>query len=35
VRFQHVGFTYPDSARPALTDVDVTVPAGTTLALVG
>jgi ATP-binding cassette, subfamily B, bacterial len=35
VRFEHVGFTYPDAARPALTDVDVTVPAGTTLALVG
>src|SRR4051794_28192408 len=35
VRFQHVGFTYPDAARAALTDVDLTVPAGTTLALVG
>jgi ATP-binding cassette subfamily B protein len=35
VRFERVGFTYPDGARPALTDVDVTVPAGTTLALVG
>jgi ATP-binding cassette, subfamily B, bacterial len=35
VRFQHVGFTYPDGVRPALTDVDVTVPPGTTLALVG
>jgi ATP-binding cassette subfamily B protein len=35
VRFSHVGFTYPDAARAALTDVDLTVPAGTTLALVG
>jgi ATP-binding cassette subfamily B protein len=35
VRWSHVGFTYPDAARPALTDVDLTVPAGTTLALVG
>jgi ATP-binding cassette subfamily B protein len=35
VRFEHVGFSYPDGARPALVDVDLTVPAGTTLALVG
>jgi ATP-binding cassette, subfamily B, bacterial len=35
VRFEHVGFRYPDTSRPALTDVDVTVPAGQTLALVG
>ena len=35
VRFEHVGFRYPDTARPALTDVDVTIPAGQTLALVG
>jgi ATP-binding cassette subfamily B protein len=35
VRFEHVGFRYPDGARDALTDVDVTVPAGRTLALVG
>ncbi|WP_347058825.1 ABC transporter ATP-binding protein [Blastococcus sp. HT6-30] len=35
VRFEHVGFRYPDGARPALSDVDVTVPAGSTLALVG
>jgi ATP-binding cassette subfamily B protein len=35
VRFEHVGFRYPDGVRPALTDVDVTVPAGTSLALVG
>jgi len=35
VRFEHVGFRYPDGARPALAGVDVTVPAGSTLALVG
>src|ERR1700710_2256662 len=35
VRFDHVGFRYPDGARAALDDVDLTVPAGTTLALVG
>src|SRR3954453_1883838 len=35
VRFEHVGFRHPDGHRPALDDVDLTVPAGTTLALVG
>ncbi|WP_091540715.1 ABC transporter ATP-binding protein [Modestobacter sp. DSM 44400] len=35
VRFSHVGFRYPDGPRPALDDVDLTVPAGATLALVG
>src|SRR6476661_4099093 len=35
VRFEHVGFRYPDGPRPALADIDVTVPAGTSLALVG
>nr|WP_275586481.1 ABC transporter ATP-binding protein [Geodermatophilus normandii] len=35
VRWEHADFSYPDGARPALTGVDVTVPAGTTLALVG
>jgi len=35
VRFEHVGFRYPDGPRPALTDVDLTVPAGSSLALVG
>jgi ATP-binding cassette subfamily B protein len=35
VRFEHVGFRYPDGHRPALEDVDLTVPAGATLALVG
>jgi ATP-binding cassette subfamily B protein len=35
VRFERVGFRYPDGPHPALTDVDLTVPAGTALALVG
>jgi ATP-binding cassette subfamily B protein len=35
VRFERVGFRYPDGPRPALADIDLTVPAGTTLALVG
>jgi ATP-binding cassette subfamily B protein len=35
VRFSDVGFTYPDADRAALTDIDIDVPAGTTLALVG
>ena len=35
VAFGHVRFTYPGRARPALADVDFTVPAGATVALVG
>jgi ATP-binding cassette subfamily B protein len=35
VRFEHVGFSYADAETPALADVDLDVPAGTTLALVG
>jgi ATP-binding cassette, subfamily B, bacterial len=35
VRFERVGFRYADGHRPALADVDLTVPAGATLALVG
>ncbi|WP_448641864.1 ABC transporter ATP-binding protein [Geodermatophilus sp. URMC 63] len=35
VRWEGVDFSYPDGARPALAGVDVSVPAGTTLALVG
>ncbi|WP_110182086.1 ABC transporter ATP-binding protein [Nocardioides solisilvae] len=35
VRLEGVGVTYAGSDRPALTGVDLTVPAGTTLALVG
>jgi ATP-binding cassette subfamily B protein len=35
VRFTDVGFTYPGADRAALADIDLDVPAGTTLALVG
>ncbi|MCZ2827252.1 ABC transporter ATP-binding protein [Modestobacter sp. VKM Ac-2986] len=35
VRFDRVGFRYPDGHRDALSGVDLTVPAGATLALVG
>jgi len=35
VRFEHVGFSYADAGTPALAGVDLDVPAGTTLALVG
>jgi ATP-binding cassette subfamily B protein len=35
VRFENVGFRYPDGSRAALDDVDLAVPAGATLALVG
>jgi ATP-binding cassette subfamily B protein len=35
VRLEGVSFTYPDGHRPALDGVDLAVPAGTTLALVG
>jgi ATP-binding cassette subfamily B protein len=34
VRFEHVDFSYGEDA-PTLTDVDITVPAGTSLAIVG
>jgi ATP-binding cassette subfamily B protein len=35
VRFEEVSFTYPGADRPAITGVNLDVPAGTTLALVG
>jgi ATP-binding cassette subfamily B protein len=35
VRFEGVTFRYPGGDRDALTDVDLTVPSGATLALVG
>lgn len=35
VRFEHVDFAYADTAQPTLRDIDIDVPAGTTLALVG
>jgi ATP-binding cassette, subfamily B, bacterial len=35
VRFEDVSFAYPGADRPAVTGVDLDVPAGSTLALVG
>ena len=35
VELRHASLTYEDAAEPALDDVTLTVPAGTTLALVG
>jgi ATP-binding cassette subfamily B protein len=35
VRFEGVTFSYPGSATPAVAGIDLQVPAGTTLALVG
>ncbi|MFE1318688.1 ATP-binding cassette domain-containing protein [Kitasatospora phosalacinea] len=35
IRFEHVSFRYPGAARPVLEDIDLEIPAGTTLALIG
>src|SRR5579863_1308889 len=35
VRFEHVNFTYPGAAAPALIDIDLHLPPGASLALVG
>jgi ATP-binding cassette subfamily B protein len=35
IRFEGVGFIYPGARRPALSDVDLVMPAGSTMALVG
>ena len=35
VRFDQVGFSYPGSTRPALIDINLAIPAGKTVALVG
>ncbi|MET4048927.1 ATP-binding cassette subfamily B protein [Rhodococcus sp. UYP5] len=35
VAFEHVGFSYKGASQPTLTDIDLEVPAGSTLALVG
>src|SRR5690606_42113739 len=35
VRADRVGYTYPGAATPALDGIDLVVPAGTSLALVG
>ncbi len=35
IRFEHVSFTYPGSDREVLHDIDLHLPAGTSVALVG
>ena len=35
VRFEHVSFTYPGAAAPTLIDIDLHLPPGSSLALVG
>jgi subfamily B ATP-binding cassette protein MsbA len=35
LRFHHVSFTYPDTDRPALEDIDIDIRPGETVALVG
>jgi ATP-binding cassette subfamily B protein len=35
IRFEQVNFTYPGAESPAVAELDLDVPAGTTLALVG
>ncbi|GLW59454.1 ATP-binding cassette domain-containing protein [Kitasatospora phosalacinea] len=35
IRFEHVSFSYPGATRPVLEDVDLEIPAGTTIALIG
>jgi len=35
VRFEHVSFTYPGAAQPTLIDIDLHLPPGSSLALVG
>jgi subfamily B ATP-binding cassette protein MsbA len=35
LRFEQVGLSYPDKPRAALQDIDLVIPAGQTLALVG
>ena len=35
IRFDHVTFTYPDTSRPALADVDVTIPEGELWLVIG
>ncbi|MEJ5309454.1 MAG: energy-coupling factor transporter ATPase [Anaerolineae bacterium] len=35
IRFEHVTYTYPDTTRPALRDVSLTIPAGAFALVVG
>jgi ATP-binding cassette subfamily B protein len=35
IRFEHVAFTYPGAEQPVFVDLDLTIPAGRSLAIVG
>ncbi|MFD7731521.1 ATP-binding cassette domain-containing protein [Kitasatospora phosalacinea] len=35
IRFENVSFSYPGATRPVLEDIDLEIPAGTTIALIG
>ena len=35
IRFEHVSFTYPGTDRPVLRDLNLHLPAGTVVAIVG
>jgi ATP-binding cassette, subfamily B, bacterial len=35
IRFERVGFAYPSTGEPVLADFDLTIPAGSSLAIVG
>lgn len=35
IRYEHVGYAYPDADRPALDDFDLTIPAGGSVGLAG
>ncbi|WP_327118446.1 ABC transporter ATP-binding protein/permease [Nocardia sp. NBC_01730] len=35
IRFEHIGFSYGADTREVLSDIDITVPAGSSLAVVG
>jgi ABC-type multidrug transport system fused ATPase/permease subunit len=35
IRLEHVSFSYPNSARPALSDIELTIPLGATVGFVG
>ena len=35
IRFHHVRFSYPSTSQPVLDDFDLTIPAGSSLAIVG
>ena len=35
IRYEHVSYVYPDADRPALDDIDLTIPAGSSVGLAG